>query len=371
MPLNPALPTERILALRALAGLDGAAPAPGQRGLNLIIATSGSTGAPKAVMLSGEALAAAVAASRRRLGLEPGDVWLACLPMVHIGGLSMVLRCVEAGATLRLYSGFEAERIAEDLAGGRVSHISLVPTMLSRLLDLGCVPSPRLRVALIGGATLPAGLAARALEAGWPLRPSYGMSEAASQVATCLDSRDWTPGLAGPPLAGIEITAPAAGPIRLRGPQVMSGYLNPGLEPGLGLDADGWFETSDLGSFDGRGRLVVHGRADDVLVSGGENVHPAEVEAVASRCPGVRAVAITARRDAVWGDRLVALVVGEIDPVDFLDWCRARLPGYQRPRVMLRATDLPLGPTGKIDRRALRQIAESARLNPPEPTRRS
>ncbi len=324
--------------------------------VHLIIATSGSTGTPKGVMLSGRNLAAAVRGSRRRLPIDPGDVWLGCLPLHHIGGLSVIFRCLEAGATALLHPRFDLQAVAADLAGGRATHVSLVPAMLAQLLDAGCRPSARLRWALIGGAGLPAALAKRAVAAGWPICPSYGMSEAGSQVATCARRDEWQPGQAGEPLPGLEVGTSASGRIRVRGPSVMVGYVNKTMTPGDGLDADGWFETNDLGGLDAEGRLQVLGRADDLLISGGENIHPATVENLAGHCPGVQALGVTGRPDPTWGDLLVAVVVGSVDEADFLDWCRAHVPSHQRPRAMVKADALPLTSGGKLDRAALRRL---------------
>ena len=326
--------------------------------VQLIIATSGSSGAPRGAMLTGGNLAAAVHASRHRLPLGPGDVWLGCLPLHHIGGLSVLFRCLEAGATILLHRRFDARTVAADLADGNATHVSLVPAMLGQLLDQGCRPSPRLRHVLVGGASLPLALAERAVAAGWPIHPSYGLSEAASQVATCVSAIGWRPGLAGEPLPGIEISTSPQGRIRLRGPSVMAGYVNAGLHPGDGLDADGWFETGDLGGLDASNCLQVLGRADDILVSGGENVHPVEVEGLAGRCPGVRAIGVTGKADPEWGDRVVAVVVGEVTEPAFLDWCSANVPSHLRPRQMLRVEALPVTAGGKIDRRALRRLAD-------------
>ncbi|MDR3439497.1 class I adenylate-forming enzyme family protein [Telmatospirillum sp.] len=395
LPVNPRLPAPQIAALFAKAGVTAAAcdrrdlwpelsitldaamlenpvdrpaapdsvpvPAPADA-IHLIIATSGSTGEPKGAMLSGANLAAAVQGSRQRLPIDPGDVWLGCLPLYHIGGLSVLFRCLEAGATMLLHRGFDAAAVAADLAQGNATHISLVPAMLAQLLDIGCAPSPRLRWALIGGAALPAALAERAIAAGWPICPSYGMSEAGSQVTTCIQAKEWRPGLAGEPLSGITVGTAPNGRIRVRGPQVMAGYVNPTLTPGSGLDRDGWFETNDLGGLDADGRLHVVGRADDLLISGGENIAPSTVEDLAGHCPGVKAVAIGGRRDPTWGDLLVAIVVGDIEGDRFLAWCRQNLPSHLRPRAMVPVDALPLTTGGKLDRAAVRKLAEMSHL---------
>jgi O-succinylbenzoic acid--CoA ligase len=324
--------------------------------VHLIIATSGSTGTPKGAMLTGRNLAAAVRASRRQLAIDRGDIWLGCLPTYHIGGLSVMFRCLEAGATMLLHRHFNVQAVTTDLEGGKVTHVSLVPAMLSQLLDAGCRPSSNLRWVLIGGAGLPVALAKRATSAGWPICPSYGMSEAGSQVATCIRIAEWHPGMAGEPLPGFTIGTTTDGRIRVRGPAVMSGYVNPTLTPGDGIDSDGWFETNDLGGLDDDGRLRVLGRSDDQLISGGENIHPAVVEDIVGRCPGVLSLGITARSDPTWGDLLVAVVVGTVDEMAFLDWCQSHVPSHLRPRAMIKTAALPLTSGGKLDRRALRKM---------------
>lgn len=383
LPVNPKLTFPQIEALFAKAGVT-AALSDGQTGdlpvartiplpqdlttsaprrssdpsaVHLIIATSGSTGVPKGAMLTGHNLAAAVRASRQRLPIDRGDVWLGCLPTYHIGGLSLIFRCIEAGAATRLHPHFDLEAVAADIEGGRATHVSLVPAMLAQLIDAGCHPSARLRCALIGGAGLPAALAERAAAAGWPICPSYGMSEVGSQAATCVQIENWRPGMAGEPMPGLEIGTSPSGRIRVRGAAVMAGYVNPALQPGDGLTGDGWFETNDLGGLDSSGLLHVLGRADDLLISGGENIHPATVEDIAGHCPGVSAIGITARPDPTWGDLLVAVVVGTVEEKDFFDWCRAHVPSHQRPRAMVKTDALPINKGGKLDRPALRTMA--------------
>lgn len=385
LPLGPAWPATRINTLLEQAEADGIvlddviAPASSLRrfaladaaggwiapptcttergNIALVIATSGSSGEPKGVMLSNGNLEAAVLAARSRIPLAVGDVWLDCLPLYHIGGLSILYRCAQAGAAVLLEEGFDPGPVREAMLRHAVTHISLVPAMLARLLELG-PPPVTLRYALIGGGPLSATLARRASAAGWPLCPTYGMSEAASQVATLGALPDqWSEGMAGPPLPGLEVAIMdeggrrCAGPGRicLRGPMVMAGYARPGREPGLGL-VDGWFASGDLGRLDGAGNLVVQGRADDVLVSGGINVHPAEAEALLLACPGVRDAAVTGLPDEIWGDRLAALVVGEVSAEAVSDWCRTAMPAALRPRLVATAAQLPRNTLGKLER---------------------
>lgn len=344
-------------ARAGLASADRQAPA-------LVIATSGSEGTPKAVMLSADNLAAAARAANRRLPLGAGDAWLCCLPLQHIGGMSIVHRCVHAGALISLHERFDAPAVWREIAAGGISHVSLTPAMLARLLEVADgAPPASLRHALIGGAALSRPLFRRARAAGWPLRPSWGMSESAAQAATRVDAiDDWQEGEAGKLLDGLECRVEANGRLALRGPQIMLGYLNPDLQPGVGL-RDGWFVTSNLGRIQHGNsctNIVVLGRADDMLVSGGVNVHPLEVEARLAACPGVDDVAITALPDPVWGDLIVALFVGTAETALVLDFSRQHLASAQRPRRVLRVARLPRNAMDKIDRKALRALAREA-----------
>ena len=349
-PRNPALPQQ-----------NGMWPS----SVELIIATSGSSGEPKNVMLSGENMAASVAASQQRLPLRQGDVWLDCLPLYHIGGMSILYRCAAARATVLLHEGFEAQRVWHDIKAHRVTHISLVPAMLARLLDLahGAPPPDTLKYALVGGGALSGALKARARASGWPLCASYGMSETASQLATLFPlPEDWTPGCVGTPLPGFEVRianadASGVGVIQVRGAAVMAGYANPLHTFGDGLE-DGWLSSGDLGRFDAAGQLYVLGRRDDMLVSGGVNVPPGEVEALLLRFPGVRDAALTALPDMVWGDRLVALVVGDAELEDLAAWCRENFASAWRPRVMRRVATLPRTAMGKLERGKLKSMAQ-------------
>jgi O-succinylbenzoic acid--CoA ligase len=323
-----------------------------------VIATSGSEGDPKGVMLGRENIVASVQASRLRLGLERGDVWLDCLPLFHIGGLSILYRCLDAGARVRLHQGFDAARVWADLDG--VTHISLVPAMLARLLDAAsdAPPPPGLRVVLVGGAALSPGLARRAHRAGWPVCVSYGMSETASQFATdCGPDAGLERGGVGRPLEGCRVRLAGDGRLEVKGGGVMAGYVNPRLQPGDGL-RDGWFRTADRGRIEADGRLVIEGRADQVLVSAGRNIHPAESEELLMACPGVEDLAVTGQADEVWGECLVALYCGSIPPEELERWAREGLPSHLRPRRFLQVPSLPRNTMGKVDRSALLALLE-------------
>jgi o-succinylbenzoate---CoA ligase len=329
--------------------------------LALVIETSGSGGAPKAAMLTQRNVLASCTQVNARLGLAPGDLWLCCLPRHHVGGLLIAYRCALAGATVVLHRGFDAAAVALDLARWHITHISLVPPMLARLLDLGIRPPRSLRVALIGGQALSSALAHRALDAGWPLRLTYGMTETCSQVATSGALGQMAdPGVVGAPLPGLALDCPGCDEppqtLRVRGELVMAGYANPARTPGLGLDG-GWLTTADLVCWTATGELRILGRSDEALVIGGEQVLPTVIADRLLGAPGVQAAVVVGVPDPIWGHRLVGVYVGTVDPADLADWCRVHLPGPERPQALRRLDDLPLLPSGKCDLQAIRRLA--------------
>lgn len=335
-PLPPGLDPaqrDRLLALAAQAA---------RPHLALIIATSGSTGEPKGVRLPWRAVAAAARMSARSLALRGGDAWLACLPLYHIGGAMILYRCLAAGATAIVQEGFDVAAVARDLVARRITHLSLVPPMLAQLLDAAVPPGPTLRVALIGGAALHQGLLERARAAGWPVHVSWGMSE------TCA-----TATVDGYPLPGVRLRLAMDGTLEVATPARMAGYLG---QPNVGT----WVKTSDLAAFAADGRVRILGRADEMLVSAGVNVHPLEVETRLAACPGVREAGVTGIADPVWGDVIACAYEGEADEAAVDAWCRATLPAPRRPRRIKRVARLPRLASGKLDRRALPALWEMA-----------
>ena len=316
-----------------------------------LVCSSGTEGEGKLVLLTGDQLLSSVQASRERLCFTASDTWLLCLPMFHIGGLMIPLRCAEAGAKLVLHQGYDPVRLWHDLHQHGVTHLSLVPAMLARLLQhsAGQPPPAHLRVVLTGGAALPPGMAQAALNAGWPLCPSYGMTEAASQVATLYPPPSrYVEGLVGRPLAHLQVKiAPESGRIMIKGGSMMLAYA------GQPAQHDGWLLTSDLGRLDEHGNLTVLGRSDEVFISGGENVHPRQLEHILLDCPGVEDVAVTAVSHTVWGDKLVALYVGELSCRALRAWSKTSLPGFMRPKDFVRVDALPRTALGKLRRKLL------------------
>jgi O-succinylbenzoic acid--CoA ligase len=326
-----------------------------------LVKTSGTQGDPKIVMLTPGQVAASARAVNQRLALRPTDVWLCCLRLSHIGGMAILSRCAVSGATALLHEGFAVDAVARDLEHRRVTHLSLVPPMLSRLLDAGLCPPRSLRVVLVGGQALSPSLAERAIAGGWPLYLSYGMTESASSIAISTRSLEQPPidGRVGSLLSGVQVSghgiSGVASRLRVRGPMVMVGYANPERAPGQGLER-GWFETSDLGILGQDRDLKIIGRADDLLVIGGTNVAVSRVESSVRAAPGVSDALVVALEDAVWGHRLVAVYSGELGEDALERWCRAHLQGSERPRQFVRLAAIPLLDSGKHDRRAVRAL---------------
>ncbi|MFZ5467897.1 MAG: o-succinylbenzoate--CoA ligase [Myxococcota bacterium] len=350
----------RLAGVEVLEGFaDGAAPHAGvtpaePSRARAILFTSGTSGTPKAAVLTSANLLASARASAQHLGPSPPARWLACLPLFHIGGLAMLVRAELEGGSVVLHDGFDPERVNAAIDGGDVSHVSLVGTTLAALLE---ARGPRrfpssLRVVLVGGGPVSVELLSQARELGAPALHTYGLTEASSQVATERPAEaDGT--TCGPPLPGTEVRVTSEGEIEVRGPTVMQGYLG---EAPLG---GAWFRTGDLGSLDERGRLTVLARRTDLILSGGENVYPAEIEAVLSTHPGVTEVAVVGAADARWGQTPWAFLVarGAIDSAALERHCRARLAGFKVPRRFEQVEVLPRNASGKIDRRALESLA--------------
>ncbi|MGI9647268.1 MAG: class I adenylate-forming enzyme family protein [Acidimicrobiia bacterium] len=320
--------------------------------LHSVFFTSGSEGDPKGVRLTWGNHEASAAASFGSQAVSPDDRWLAVLPLFHLGGFAITYRMFRAGGTVVLEPEFEPSRIAAMLDD--VSYASLVPSMISPLLaELPDGFGGRLKSILVGGAALGSSLHESARAAGLPVAPTYGMTETASQIATAGPGD--RPGTGAPLLEGVEVQAgsaeqPAA--VRVSGPMVSPGYL--GEE-----DRVGPFGTGDAGFLDEAGRLHIVGRADEMIITGGENVHPVEIEMALEDHPSVQAAAVFGVADDTWGQRIEAAVV-LADPAATSDSIesdlRATLADFRIPKGWHLLTELPMGPTGKVDRQAVRAL---------------
>jgi o-succinylbenzoate---CoA ligase len=341
LPVDPRLPpraTDRLLAaLRPAVVVDGdgerwqrPAGVPVEPGDALVVATSGTTGEPKGVVLTHHAVAASAAATSTRLGVDvSSDRWLACLPVAHIGGLAVITRALVTGTRLSVLPRFDAEEVARGARVEGATLVALVPTALAR------VDARLFRTVLLGGSTPPARLPENVVA-------TYGMTETGSGVL--YDGRT---------LDGVEARV-VEGEILLRGAMLLRCYRD-GSDP---KSPDGWLATGDVGVVEADGRISVLGRMSDLVITGGENVWPHAVEAAIVAHPLVGEVAVGGRPDPEWGERVVAWVV-PTDPNEPPDLATVRavvaeqLPAYAGPRELVLVASLPRSASGKVARREL------------------
>jgi o-succinylbenzoate---CoA ligase len=346
LPLDPDAPGPELARLLAAARpthlLDasgrsrtaGGRPAP--PGTAAVVATSGTGGPPKLVELDAAAVRAAAHAVSSALDTGPGDRWLCCLPLHGVAGLAILARAFHGGLPVKVHERFDPGRVAA--AAGRATLVSLVPAMLPPLAAAGA-DLGRFRRVLLGGGPLPAELP------GGPLVRTYGLTETFGGVV-----HD------GHPLEGVELRLDG-GEILVRGPMLFRGYRDDPARTAAALRG-GWLRTGDLGRLDPGPRLVVVGRRDDLIVTGGVNVHPAEVEAVLAAHPAVAEVGVRGLPDPRWGQRVAAWVVPR-DPAapptlaELRAFALERLVAAKAPRELLLVPSLPRGPSGKLLRRLL------------------
>ncbi len=336
-PVDPALPELEVERLLRAARPDRVIDASGERalteplptpdGVALVVATSGTTAAPKLVELTHDALGASAKASAARIGSEPGERWLCCVPLHHIAGLGILVRSNLAGTSPIVHERFDLDAFD---ATRDATLVSLVPTMLVRLLDAGA-DLGRFRVVLLGGAGVPSALVQRARDAGANVVVTYGMTET---CGGCVYD--------GIALDGVDVRIEPDGTIALRGPVLMRGYRG-------APEHGGWLRTADAGEI-ADGRLRVLGRVDDVIVTGGKKVMPGEVEDVLAGHPNVADVAVFGREDPEGGSRVVAAIVPRhatpsLD--DVRTWLTNKLATHELPRELVIVPSIPRNRQGK------------------------
>jgi o-succinylbenzoate---CoA ligase len=316
-------------------------------GIHCRIMTSGTSDAPRAIGLTyGNHLWSAVG-SAFKIGVDPADRWLCCLPLHHVGGLSILMRCVIYGTGAVVHDGFDVDRVAGSLEEDGVTLVSLVPTMLVRLLSAGVdLSSPR--AILLGGGPVPTEVIEEAAGREASVVQTYGLTEAASQVTT-LEPQEAPRklGSAGRPLLTTHL--------RIHGGEIL--VQGPTVAPGC-ADEDDWLHTGDLGRIDEEGFLYVEDRLDDVIVTGGENVVPSEVEEVLLAHPEVAEAAAVARPDPEWQQAVTAVVVlheeARASEDELRAHCATALSSHKVPKRVEFAPELPRTASGKLLRRALR-----------------
>nr|WP_117365856.1 o-succinylbenzoate--CoA ligase [Natrarchaeobaculum sulfurireducens] len=354
----------------------------------VIMFTSGTSGEPKGVRLTIGNLVASATASAFRLGVDPDDRWLCCLPMYHMGGLAPVLRSTLYGTTVVVQRAFDAESTARVIDARAVTGVSLVPTMVTRLLEAGWQPPESLRSVLLGGAPASSELLERCRERSVPVYPTYGMTETASQIATATpEETQQYPGTVGQPLAftdvsvvdddGSPVESGERGELVVSGPTVTPGYLE--SDHTTAAFTDRGLRTGDIGHRDQDGYLWISNRRSDRIVTGGENVDPGEVIEALCTHSRVEAAAVVGLPDEEWGERVAAVVVFDSSPntgdsnagatngasetaddglavASLLAHCDGRLAGFKQPKTVAVTDALPRTASGTVDRDAVRAL---------------
>lgn len=296
----------------------------------LVMATSGTTGVAKGVVLTHDALRASAHASSKALGVSDDDHWLACLPLSHVGGLSVVVRSLVMGTALTVHDGFDAEAVTSAAHSG-CTLVSLVPTTLSR------IDSSLFRLILLGGSRPPADRPPNVVA-------TYGLTETGSGIV-----------YEGRPLAGVEISIGEDDEILVRGPMLMRGYRNGSTT----IDADGWLHTGDAGTYT-NGSLTVTGRLDDLIKTGGEKVWPDAVEKALSDLVDPSCICVVGVDDPEWGQKVVIVTSVDLDLTTVKAKVRESLPLHCAPKQVVRVEELPMTAIGKVRRAECARVATRA-----------
>ena len=346
LPCNPAFTAEELTALHDTLRPDLPAPP----GIAAVMVTSGTAGAPKGVELTRTGLEAMGHGYSDALHVTAADRWLACLPLHHVASLGIVARSYVTGIPMTVHDHFDLDRVARSPATEGTTIVSLVPTALKRLLDAGA-PLHEFRLVVLGGAPCPPALRARAHASGVTTVDAYGLTETWSGFA-----------LDGMPIAGASVRLAHDGEILVRGAMVMHGYRRDPARTAEVLDADGWLRTGDIGTIDDEGRVAVVDRKKDLVITGGVNVSPTEIEGVLAHHRAIADVCVIGVPDEEWGERVVAFVVpapGADVPTlaDLRAFAREHLSAPKLPREVRVVDTIPRTTSGKPLRRLLREHA--------------
>lgn len=329
-----------------------------------IMYTSGTTGNPHGVLQTFNNHFYSAMGSALNLGLQAEDRWLCAVPLFHISGLSIMMRSLVYGMGVDLVAHFDDEAITERLVEQPIAIMSVVPTMLKRLLVQ--VPTvgynSKFRCFLLGGGPIDAATLAACEAKQIPVIQSYGMTETASQIVALnfTDARNKL-GSVGKPLLPVQLRLAnvdqGVGQIEIKAPNLAAGYLNQAAEFARKLTVDGWYQTGDLGYLDDDGFLFIKGRQDDMFISGGENIFPDEIEHVYSQFPKLKAIAVVGQADDDWGMIPVAFVISDqqLGMQELRDFGREHLAHYKVPVKFIQVDSFPTTASGKVQRHKLRE----------------
>ncbi len=373
VPIHPASTAEEIRRFRDVLGdaielsdekLAAITPMPFTRkdmqGVSAILFSSGSTGVPKAIAITERNLLASARAHEIQHGLTPSDRWLLSLPLFHIGGFSIISRAYFLGQDIAFSAQLNVEEAVFWMGSGLVTGLSMVPTLLWRVLEKNPNPACKAKLLLLGGAALPNATRERALRARLPIKVSYGLTESCSQVFSDWVSSDSSPQYAGRAHAGVEYRVLESGELCLRGEMISPGNWHNG-EIINDRDEESFLHTGDLVELDREMRLSVQGREGDLIISGGENIFPVEVEDAILSIEWIVDVAVVGIPSEEWGKQIGALVVlRETHPADpeqeLRKLLRDKINPWKQPKRYLFGKNVPRNAMKKIIRQEVLQL---------------